>query len=149
MKRNVLIILVLLLMASSVAGNDAQNDDKQIGQLKVTMRGLENDEGKVRIGLCDSKENYTRDGDPFRGASVVIKDRKAECTFEGIPYGTYAIKLYHDKNGNDELDTNFLGIPKEPYGFSNNARGTFGPAKWDDAKFVFNAKSMSMEIEVK
>lgn len=148
MKRNMLIILVLLMMAFSVSGSDAQKHAQQIGQLKLLIVGLENDEGKVKIGLFDSKDSYSEEGESFRGTSVVIKDRKAECTFERIPYGTYAIKLYHDKNGNGELDTNFMGVPKEKYGFSNNARGMLGPATWDDAKFVFNIKSMSMEINV-
>ena len=114
----------------------------------MIIGGLENDEGKVKIGLFDSKEGYSSGEKPFRGFLVAIKDKKAEYTFEEIPYGTYAIKLYHDKNGNGKLDTNFMRIPKEPYGFSNNARRKFGPAKWDDTKFVFDAKSMSMEITV-
>jgi len=136
-------------VAFFVPSSDAQKHVQQTGQLTVIIMGLENDEGKVKIGLFDSKNSYTGDGEPFRGNLVVIKDRKAECTFDGIPYGTYAIKLYHDKNGNGELDTNFMGVPQEKYGFSNNASGLLGPAKWDDAKFVFNAKSMSMEITVK
>ena len=93
MKRYMLIILVLLLMAFFVAGSDAQKNAKELGQLTVVIVGLKSDEGKVKIALFDSKDNYTGDGDPFRGASVVIKDRKAECTFEGISYGTYPIKL--------------------------------------------------------
>ena len=148
MKKNALIILVLFLMASFVPGSDAQKDAKQIGQLTVVIRGLESDEGKVKIGLFDSKESYSSGEKPFRGFLVAINDKKAEYTFGDIPYGTYAIKLYHDKNGNGKLDTNFMRIPKEPYGFSNNARGKFGPTKWDGAKFVFNAKSMSIEITV-
>ena len=149
MKRNTLIILVLFLMAFFIVGSNAQKDTKQIGQLKVTIEGLENDKGKVMVGLFASKEGYTSDKEPFKGCSSEIKDRKAECTFEGISYGTYAIKIYQDKNGNGKLDTNCMGVPEEKYGFSNNASGLLGPAKWDDAKFVFNTKSMSMEITVK
>ena len=148
MKKNALIILVLFLMASFVPGSDAQKDAKQIGQLTVVIRGLESDEGKVKIGLFDSKESYSSGEKPFRGFLVAINDKKAECTFKEILYGTYAIKVYQDKNVNGELDTNFIGIPKEPYGFSNNARGRFGPAKWDDAQFFFTAESMSIEITV-
>jgi uncharacterized protein (DUF2141 family) len=47
-----------------------------------------------------------------------------------------------------ELDSNFLGIPTEDYGFSNNARGTFGPADYDDAKFLFEQTEMTIEISV-
>ena len=145
MKRNTLIIFVLFLMAFFILGSNAQKDTKQIGQLKVTIEGLENNKGKVMVGLFASKEGYSSDKE-LRGCSSEIKDRKAECIFEGIPYGIYAIKAYQDKNGNAKLDKNFMGIPNEPYGFSNNAQGEFGPPKWEDAKFIIDSKSMSMEI---
>jgi uncharacterized protein (DUF2141 family) len=144
--RNILIVFMVLLMTSFAFAKAVQKSDIQIGQLKVIIVGLKNDEGKVKIGLFDSKESYSNGGEPFRGCSVAILDKKAECTFKNIPYGTYAIKVYQDKNVNGELDTNSIGIPKEPYGFSNNTRGRFGPAKWDDAQFFFTAESMSIEI---
>ena len=67
---------------------------------------------------------------------------------EDLPYSQYAVKVFHDENTNSELDTNFLGIPTEDYGFSNNVRGTFGPADYDDAKFLFEQTEMKMEISV-
>jgi len=149
MKRYGLIVLLMLLMPSRANAGDVQKHDKLSGQLKVTIVSLKDDEGTVRIGLFDSNANYASKDKPFKGLSVDIKEKKAECTFEEIPYGTYALKAYHDKNANGELDTNFLGIPKEPYGFSHTTGGKFGQAKWDDAKFVFDTKSMSIEIEVK
>lgn len=79
---------------------------------------------------------------------VKIENRKAEYTFEELPFGEYAIKLFHDENMDGELDTNFLGIPTEDYGFSNNVRGTFGPADYDDAKFLFEQTEMTMNISV-
>ena len=56
--------------------------------------------------------------------------------------------MFHDQNNNDKLDSNFMGIPNEPYGFSNNARGTFGPASWDDAKFEIKSDSLVISITV-
>ena len=52
-----------------------------------------------------------------------------------MPLGSYAISTYHDENDNDKLDKNIVGIPKEAYGFSNDATGFMGPPKWEDAKF--------------
>lgn len=78
-----------------------------------------------------------------------VNDRKLEWSDDDLPYGNYAIAVYHDKNTNGELDTNLLGIPKEAYGFSNNARGRFGPASWSDAHFTINSKQSEMVIEVK
>jgi uncharacterized protein (DUF2141 family) len=65
-----------------------------------------------------------------------------------LPFGEYAIKIYHDENGNDELDTNFLGIPKEGVGFSNNPSARFGEPGFDEAKFVFDSPSMTVDIEI-
>ncbi len=48
--------------------------------------------------------------------------------------GEYAISVFHDLNGNQELDKNWMGIPTEPYGFSNNARGKFGPPTYNQCK---------------
>ncbi len=148
MKRSMVIVLLLALTTSFALAGETGTNSKQTRQLQVTITGLENDKGKVMVGLFDSKEGYSSGKEPFRGSSVEIRGGKAECTFAGIPYGTYAIKAYHDKNGNGKLDMNFMGIPNEPYGFSNNARAEFGPAKWEDAKFTINSKNMTMEIIV-
>ena len=58
-----------------------------------------------------------------------------------LPAGEYAIASYHDENGNGKLDTNALGLPEEGYGFSNDARGMFGPPKFSEAVFEFDGKS--------
>jgi uncharacterized protein (DUF2141 family) len=66
-----------------------------------------------------------------------------------VPYGEYAVAAFLDMNGNGKQDRNFLGIPKEPYGFSNDARGTVGPAKWRDAKFAFSDSAEPIEFKVR
>jgi uncharacterized protein (DUF2141 family) len=54
-----------------------------------------------------------------------------------IPYGKYAVTIFHDVNGDTELNSNFMGIPKEPYGFSNNPRAMFGPPSFEQSLFEF------------
>jgi uncharacterized protein (DUF2141 family) len=68
---------------------------------------------------------------------VQVSSGSYEDTYE-IPNGAYAISLFIDVNGNQEFDTNFLGLPKEQYGFSNNAMGTFGPPKFEPASFILD-----------
>ena len=51
---------------------------------------------------------------------------------EDLPAGQYAIAIFHDKNGDEQLDTNWLGIPKEPLGFSNARMRTFGPPSFQE-----------------
>lgn len=65
-----------------------------------------------------------------------------------IPLGTYAIAISQDVNGNGKQDTNWIGIPKEPYGFSNNAKGKMGPPDFEDAKFELT-KDLVINIELR
>jgi uncharacterized protein (DUF2141 family) len=58
-----------------------------------------------------------------------------EFSTTALPAGTYALRVMHDRNGNQTLDSNLVGMPTEPWGFSNNAAGSFGPPGWDDARF--------------
>ena len=60
----------------------------------------------------------------------------------------YAIRMYHDVNDNGELDTNLMGIPSEPFAFSNNAQGRFGPAAWDDAVFEIGADAVRHTVRL-
>jgi uncharacterized protein (DUF2141 family) len=69
------------------------------------------------------------------GEVATISNRSCSVVFKAVPTGTYAISYIHDANNNGEMDANFMGIPKEDYGCSNNAKGFMGPPKWEDAKF--------------
>jgi uncharacterized protein (DUF2141 family) len=145
MKISAITITVLLLFQFSITQTVKGVDT---GTLIVIITGLENDDGEVLLALSNSRENYESDREAYLGFIVKIKNGKAECTISELPYGEYAIKLYHDKNMDGELNSNFLGIPTKDYGFSNNASGTFGPADYDDAKFLFEQADMTMSISV-
>lgn len=66
--------------------------------------------------------------------SVAVSAKTMTCAFAGVAPGTYAVALFHDENGDGKLDKNFLGIPREGVGVSNNKIRSFGPV-WEDAKF--------------
>lgn len=87
---------------------------------------------------------YSR-GDGFPGKppfeaeqSVAVTAKTMTCKFGSVAPGTYAVALFHDENDNGKLDTNFVGIPREGVGVSNNKLRSFGPPTWDDAKFALN-----------
>ncbi len=63
------------------------------------------------------------------------------ASFDNLPVGTYAIAIFHDSNNNKKLDKNWVGIPKEGYGFSNNVFGTFGPPSFQEASFKVKANN--------
>ena len=145
MKISAITFTVLLLFQIAVAQTVK---DVDTGTLTIAITGLENDDGEVLLALSNSRENYESDSKAYFGFKVKIKGGTADCTISELPFGEYAIKLYHDENIDGELNSNFLGIPTEDYGFSNNASGTFGPADYDDAKFLFEHSDMIMNISV-
>jgi len=85
----------------------------------------------------------------YRIANADIQQGSSEVTFTDLPPGEYAVSLLHDENGNEKMDTNFLGIPREGYGTSNNAAAIFGPPKFKDARFILDKPVMNIEIKVK
>ena len=120
-----IIIAIVFFITSLVA---AQNVN-----LTVKISGLKSNTGLVQVGLFNSEGTFLKKA--YKGVSSEIKSNGATVTFLNIPMGKYAISAYHDKNSNSKLDTNFIGIPKEDFACSNNAKGTMGPPKYEDAKF--------------
>jgi len=149
--RSVLIILGSLLFASSVSAQEISYPEKEseISNFELVIYGLKDVKGEVRIALFNSEEKYGDKEDPLHAVVLEVKSDTVVWDEAELPFGEYAIAVYHDKNVNGKLDSNFLGIPKEAYGFSNNARGRFGPASWKDAHFIVNEANSSMSIEVK
>jgi len=144
----IFIYLIVLSVATNIMSQDSTKVDNQKGNLTLKITGFENDEGSVKIALANSKEEYQTKGKAFKTAIVLINENETQHIFEDLPFGNYAIKLFHDENNNGEMDTNFLGIPSEDYGFSNNAKGSFGPASWEDAQFKFDKDTMITEINI-
>lgn len=104
------------------------------GTVTVQVDGFEKQEGQISVALFD--EAGYKGGAPVRGQNADVNAEKVTLKFEGLPAGEYGIKLYQDVDANGKMNTNAFGIPSEPFAFSNNARGTMGPAKWDVAKFT-------------
>jgi uncharacterized protein (DUF2141 family) len=148
MEKNMRLRLSCLIVLTLIISGATGQVPVEQGDLTVVMSGFDNDDGVVKIALCDTQEDYEAQDQAYRGEQTHVKNRSAHWTFEKIPYGEYAIKIYHDENNDNELDTNFLGMPTEEYGFSNNARGTFGPASWEDAKFLFHSAKDTLQIAV-
>jgi len=131
------IIIAFVFFISSLVS--AQNLN-----LTVSISGLKSNTGLVQVGLFNSEGKFLKSA--YKGISSEIKSNAATVTFMNIPKGEYAISVYHDKNKNGKLDTNFMGIPSEDFACSNNAKGFMGPPKYQDAKFDLSKDS---KIEVK
>ena len=116
------------------------------GTLYITVENVKKSKGKIMLAVYAEEENFLSEI-IYRGVhQEVTQSGEVKVEIADLPYGTYAISLYHDVNGNEELDTNFIKIPKEPYGFSNNARGMFGPPKYKKKAFVKLAAGQKISI---
>jgi uncharacterized protein (DUF2141 family) len=131
------IITVIIFFISSLMS--AQNVN-----LTVSVSGLKNDTGALKVGLYNSDGTFLRT--TYKSILSEIKSNGATVTFEGIPKGEYAISTYQDENSNGSLDRNEMGIPTEDFACSNNAKGFMGPPKYQDAKFSIDKDS---KIEIK
>jgi uncharacterized protein (DUF2141 family) len=114
--------------------------------VSVTVTGLEHDVGSVRVALFDDPEGFTENA--AFAAVVPPEGRSASWTFR-VPYGTYAVAVVHDEDDNGRLNTNLFGMPRERYGFSNGARGTFGPPSFDDASFEVGEPRVAVPVLVR
>ena len=123
-KKKFLIVLMLLATCALSAQN----------KLTIVVDGIENLKGHLVVGVYD-EENFMKSS-PKYGQIVKVESETITIELENVMPGEYAISLYHDENDNKKLDTGAFGIPKEKYGFSNNARGKMGPPKYDDCKFI-------------
>lgn len=112
--------------------------------LTVNVEGIAQVQGSIMLGLFD-EATYNGDG-AVNGAHLAVEGESVTVTFEGLEPGEYAVRLYHDLNDDGEMNTNPFGIPTEPYAFSNDAKGRFGPAKWDAAKFTVEADGTTHTI---
>lgn len=101
--------------------------------LTVQVKDADSNNGKMMIAIYNSESDFL--DKTYMGTQSDITNNSCEVTFENIPEGIYAVSIFHDENDNDKLDSNFIGIPKEDYGCSNDAKGFMGPPKWKDAKF--------------
>ncbi len=147
MKKTFIFSLTIFFLIT--AGSLFAENKGNRGTLRVLIKGFANNRGNAMIALCHSKECYKEKSKAFKRKRVPVKNKKAEWVIKGLSYGRYSLKIYHDENGNGKLDKNALGIPRESYGFSNNARGMFGPPDYKDVIFLFNKEDMTVSITVK
>ena len=118
--------------------------------IHVKILGIRNSKGGVACALFESPEGFPTEY--LRSATnimvIKVRDKQARCDFEDIPPGTYALAVVHDENMNGKLDTNRLGIPKEGYGFSNDARGLFGAPSFSAASFSYDGQNLDLTISL-
>jgi uncharacterized protein (DUF2141 family) len=134
--------------AATAAGPDAfvKNENR----LRVHVLGLRNDHGDVRCSLFSSAEDFPNNGDLMaKTTTALIADRTATCEFTRVAPGVYAVVLFHDENGDGTFNRNWIGLPEEGYGFSNDAPAHFHPPRFDEASFSFAGGTLEIPINIR
>lgn len=121
------IVIAALLAALGVQAGDLQ--------LEFHGKGLAGNPVRVAVYSADAREPFPSDEKYYRGVTIEATTDRLSLTIPGLPAGKYALAAYVDSNRNGKRDQNFLGIPTERVGFSNDARGKFGPPDFADAAF--------------
>ena len=123
---------------------------QQVKGIRVEITGLRNNNGYVLVSVFKEGSGFPDQAEKaVRKAKLGINNRKAAIVFNDIQPGQYAISILHDENGDQKMNTNSLGIPKEGYGFSNNVTGAFGPPSFRRASFKYNGDLSSLTIRTR
>jgi uncharacterized protein (DUF2141 family) len=137
-----ILLLILIAHLQVIAQNST---------LKITIIGIQSNEGNIKVAIYDENgesaflKNLESAFDKKIGS---ISNGKCNVQFTNLPYGTYAVSVFHDQNNNNQLERAPLGFPLEPYGISNNSK-KLGPPDFESAMFMINSETMSITIEMR
>lgn len=146
--------LIAVLGTPTVTLAQGQNAEKPCegeGETKILVRvsDLRSSDGLVTVELFDDNpKGFVKKLGRLERIRVGAADNQAKACFWAPGPGTYAIALYHDENGNKEFDKNFIGIPTEGFGFSNNPKVYFGLPDHSEAAFAVGSEPIELEIKV-
>ena len=118
--------------------------------LDIEVMGMRNDSGEVGCSLFNDPAAFPRDDSKvIRHVWAPIHGGKSTCEFIGLPKGEYAAVVFHDENGNHEFDMNAFGMPKEGYGFSNDAAALFSPPDFKSAAFTYSGTRLHLIVHIR
>lgn len=119
----------------------------QSGKLSVVLNEIRQSSGIIYVSIHNDKAAFPMKSEKAL-TSNMVEGSVREVVFNEIPFGEYAVSVFHDENGNGKMDTHLFGIPKEGVGASNNKMG-FGPPSFQDAMFKMEDSEKTITINVK
>ena len=146
--KSILLAGCLLLVS---AGTSSAQTNPAPGSLTVNVTGFRNNKGACKLWLFNAADGFPSDDKKaLRCVETPIMGSTSRYVFGNLPAGNYAVGAVHDENGNHKLDSNFLHIPKEAYGISNDARGGIGgPPTFEQAKVTVPPTGLTVTIRVR
>lgn len=140
----------IALCCIAVSGVAAQTLGEACSGICFNVVSEKRGEGTLHCWLYSSKAGFPDNPEPaIKKQEIKDFGQDLQCVFSDLAAGTYAASFWYDEDNDEKLDSNFLGIPKEPVGASNNAEGSFGPPKFKKAAFEFDGLSLTQQIETK
>ena len=138
------IVLAILLAISNFI---VQAQDSKGVDITININNVKNDNGFVILGLHNQETFMAKGKSALKRIKRKIKNGKIKVTFDNVQEGNYAIMVIHDENANNQMDFELNGMPKEAYGISNN-NISFGPPRFEDAKFKVEKENLNLEIRL-
>ena len=140
--------LPAVLLAAAVAGSLAASPTAAHGaEVAVTVEDIRSTDGALLVSVVRGERGF--DGEDQPVARMMVQPAVPAARFSlDLPPGTYGIRMFHDIDGDGGLNTNLVGLPSEPWAFSNNAVGNFGPPKWGKVRFEVGGEPVVQSIRL-
>ncbi|MEM9339382.1 MAG: DUF2141 domain-containing protein [Bacteroidota bacterium] len=136
--KKIILVVTIVTTASDLAAQ---------GKVTVTIEDVESDRGYVYFNVFQSDDGFPNEWNKvYKQQKLKAKEGEVSYTFNELPFGTYAISIAHDENGNGEVDTNFVGFPKEPVGASNQTG--FGKPSFNRSRFELSPSNASILLKM-
>ncbi len=125
-------IRIAMIIAGLFCSATVNTQEK--GTLRIVVNNIRDHAGKIHVAIYNSEDTFLETDHIFADQSAEVNNEsELVITIENLEPGTYGLSLFHDVNNNGELDKNFMGIPKEPFGFGNDSMGAMGPPSFENA----------------
>jgi uncharacterized protein (DUF2141 family) len=152
-KRHLCVAILLAVFLTLAEGSAPPVEAQSTGGVTLTVQvtGARNVKGKIRAALFQGAKGFPNDASQAiqtQAANIDPQSLSAKIVFTGLRDGVYAVSVFHDENTNQKLDKNFMGIPKEGYGASNNPKKKMGPPGFEETKFQLSGQAQSLEIKL-
>lgn len=118
-------------------------------RIVVTIDGLHSNQGNVFVGLYAGPAKFLQGNQSDAQRKVRASTGPVTVVFDNLPPGTYAVGAFHDENGNDHLDTNFLGLPTEGYALSNGVRAVMAKPTFQQAAFTVGDQGATLALHIR
>ena len=127
----------------------AHDMNQETTNIQLEVSGLNNTNGQLAIAIFDNADSFENENNTYKDSTIVVTNNEMTILIEDVDPGTYAISIFHDENENEELDVNWLGIPIEGFGFSNNPSISFSAPQYNDCSFIVEEnQTLGVPIEL-